>query len=137
MKTSTDLDKLLRQGTMRTGLNGVVFNSLTFFFRYYTGRNGNIQLCMVLDGHHGESAAEFAVMNLAGKILSESHIEDPKELLERVFHKTEDSFFLGMDDPIGRRLALKSELSVSGERGTIVRGLCYTVCMCVCVCDIH
>lgn len=71
---------------------------------------------MVLDGHQGESAAEFTVLSLAGKILSEPRIEDPKSLLERVFRETENSFFVGMDDPIGRRLALRAELSVR-ERG--------------------
>ena len=75
---------------------------------------------MVLDGHQGESAVEFTVLNLAGKILSESRIEDPKTLLERVFRETEDSFFVGMDDPIGRRLALRAELSVrERERGNV------------------
>lgn len=89
--------------------------------RYYSGCHGNIQLCMVLDGHQGESAAEFTVLSLAGKILSEPRIEDPKSLLERVFRETENSFFVGMDDPIGRRLALRAELSQRPAGGTFER----------------
>lgn len=35
--------------------------------RWYNGKKHNLQLCMVLDGHDGERAVDFARMYLAGE----------------------------------------------------------------------
>ena len=70
---------------------------------------------MVLDGHDGENAVEYAQMNIAGHLLSREIVGGPKEVadtIRRAFIETEQNFFLMMDDPIGRRLALKAEISV-------------------------
>lgn len=71
---------------------------------------------MVLDGHDGENAVEYAKMSLAGHLLSREIVGGPQEVadaIKKAFIETEKNFFLGMDDPIGRRLALKAEINVS------------------------
>lgn len=72
---------------------------------------------MVLDGHDGDNAVEYAQMSLAGRLLSDELPSDRTDVIlktiERAFRQTEQYFFRTMDDLIGRRLALKSEISVS------------------------
>lgn len=40
---------------------------LFLILRWYNGQRHNLQLCMVLDGHDGERAVDFARMFLAGE----------------------------------------------------------------------
>lgn len=102
-----------------------MFNFL--YFRFYHGTQHNIQLCMVLDGHDGEKAVEFVKVTLAGQLLLHEIVGGPNEILvaiEKAFRETEKNFFLAMDDPIGRRLALRAEISVSLNTNTSVHEHC-------------
>ena len=77
--------------------------------------NHNIQLCMVLDGHDGEKAADFAKLNIAGQLLAEEIVGGAAEVIskiDKVFKQTETQFFLGMDDSIIRKLTLQGEINV-------------------------
>ena len=74
----------------------------------------NIHLCMVLDGHDGDRAAEFASVHLAGKLLGDDilHERDIPSLIRRAFRQTEIDFFKRLDDAIIRRMALIAEVRV-------------------------
>lgn len=85
--------------------------------RCYTGMLNGIQLCMVLDGHDGEGAADFACSHLAGMLL-QSNLEDGDEAavrgaLKQAFLDTETQFFVKIDDAVIRRQTLMEEMSVS------------------------
>ena len=73
---------------------------------------------MVLDGHDGEGAADFACKQLAGMLL-QSNLEEGgeaavRETLNRAFLDTETRFFVQIDDAVIRRQTLMEEMSVSG-----------------------
>ena len=74
----------------------------------------NIHLCMVLDGHDGDRAAEFSCSHLAGKLLGDEilHERDIPNVIRRAFRQTEIEFFNRMDDTIIRRMALIAEVRV-------------------------
>ncbi len=71
---------------------------------------------MVLDGHDGEKAADFARLHIPGKLLAERMVGGPEEVCQRIhqaFRETEMQFFMALDDALTRKLSLQSEISVS------------------------
>ena len=78
--------------------------------------NHNVELCMVLDGHDGDKAADFARLHIPGKLLAEGIRGGPEEVIRRInsaFKETEMQFFMAMDDALTRKLSLQSEINVS------------------------
>ncbi len=70
---------------------------------------------MVLDGHDGIRACEFAQKHLPS-VLLQSDIRDEHSLLtalKRAFYLTEREFFMGIDPYITRRMTLQLEIDVS------------------------
>lgn len=88
--------------------------------------NNNVHLCMVLDGHDGDRAAEFSRAHLAGKLLGDDilHERDIASLIRRAFRQTEIEFFNRMDDTIIRRMALTAEVRVRWRNCPIASFTC-------------
>ena len=85
--------------------------------RYYTCHfQQRIQLYMVLDGHDGTKACEFAQKHLPC-VLLQSELEGGTEMVGRAlrhaFMHTEREFFLGIDPQITRKITLQIEIQVS------------------------
>lgn len=72
---------------------------------------------MVLDGHDGEAAADFACQHLASCLLhgirQDSGDDEVKRALQKAFRDTETQFFVKIDDAVIRRQTLMEEISVS------------------------
>lgn len=99
------------------GAYGSSSRSRTNEDRWYSGEHHGVQLCMVLDGHDGEMAADFACKALAEKLLH-GDLHDTgdsavKSALKRAFLDTETDFFVSVDDAVIRRQTLVEEINVS------------------------
>ena len=72
---------------------------------------------MVLDGHDGETAADFACQHLASSLLhgirQDCGMDEVKRALQKAFIDTETQFFVKIDDAVIRKQTLMEEMSVS------------------------
>ena len=73
---------------------------------------------MVLDGHDGETAADFACNHLSsyllhGPVRPDSSDEEVKRAMQKAFRDTETQFFVKIDDAVIRKQTLMEEISVS------------------------
>ena len=85
-------------------------------YRYFNGRAHGVELCMVMDGHDGEKAADFSRLHIPGKLLANRIIGGPDEVCQKIhqaFRDTEMQFFMALDDALTRKLSLQSEINVS------------------------
>ena len=84
--------------------------------RHYTCHYRQVQLYMVLDGHDGTRACEFAQKHLPS-VLLRSELEGGTEMVGRAlrhaFLHTEREFFLGIDPQVTRKITLQIEIQVS------------------------
>ena len=85
--------------------------------RFYTCNfQERIQLYIVLDGHDGTKACEFAQKHLPS-VLLQSELEGGTEVVGRAlrhaFLHTEREFFLRIDPQITRKITLQIEIQVS------------------------
>ena len=85
--------------------------------RYFTCHfQDKVQLYMVLDGHDGSRACDFAQKHIPCVMLS-SALEGGEEVTRRAFHNafvdTEKQFFLSIDPHITRKITLQIEIDVS------------------------
>ena len=71
---------------------------------------------MVMDGHDGEKAADFARLHIPGQLLQQRIVGGPEAVRECIvdaFKITERQFFMALDDALTRKLSLQSEINVS------------------------
>jgi len=92
--------------------------------RYFTCHyHDKVQLYMVLDGHDGSRACDFAQKHIPSVILR-SELEGGEEATSRAFHSafmdTEKQFFLSIDPHITRKITLQIEIAVSLQRAGFV-----------------
>ena len=91
--------------------------------RFYTCKFEGIQLYMVLDGHHGSRACEFAQKRIPSVLLRYNMGESGEraaEALKHAFENTEKHFFMMLDPSITRKMGLQMDLQV-GVGGGMVR----------------
>ena len=84
---------------------------------------------MVLDGHDGSRACDFAQKHIPS-VLLRSELEGGEEATSRAFHSafmdTEKQFFLSIDPHITRKITLQIEIAVSQSLwGGCFAALCY------------
>ena len=75
-----------------------------------------MELCLVLDGHDGEKAADFARLHLPGQLLAQRVTGGPQAMfmaIDAAFKETEKQYFMALDDALTRKLSLQSEINVS------------------------
>jgi serine/threonine protein phosphatase PrpC len=83
--------------------------------RYYTCKFEGVQLYMVLDGHHGSRACEFAMKRIPSLLLRYNMGESGEkaaEALKYAFENTEKNFFMMLDPSITRKMGLQLEMQV-------------------------
>ena len=89
---------------------------LIVFCRSYTCRLDNVQLYLVLDGHYGSRACDYALKHIPSLLLR-YHMgekgEKAAEALKYVFENTEKHFFMMLDPSITRKMGLQMEIQVS------------------------
>ena len=86
------------------------------YCRFYTcNYQGKIQLYIVLDGHDGTRACEFAQKHLPSVLLSselDGGVETVGRAMRWAFLNTEREFFRGIDPHITRKITLQIEIQV-------------------------
>ena len=83
--------------------------------RYYTCNLDGIQLYMVLDGHNGSRACEFALKRIPSLLLQYNmgdNGENAAEALKHTFVNTEKHFFMMLDPSITRKMGLQMQIQV-------------------------
>lgn len=87
-----------------------------FCNRYFTCKLDGVQLYMVLDGHHGSRACDFAQKRIPSLLLRYNMGENGEkaaEALKYAFVNTEKHFFMMLDPSITRKMGLQIEIQVS------------------------
>ena len=89
-----------------------------FCNRYFTCKLDGVQLYMVLDGHHGSRACDFAQKRIPSLLLRYNMGENGEkaaEALKYAFVNTEKHFFMMLDPSITRKMGLQIEIQVHCE----------------------
>lgn len=87
----------------------------TIYDRYYTCKLDMVQLYMVLDGHNGSRACDFAIKKIPSLLLQRNmgdNGERAAEVLRYAFENTEKNFFMMLDPSITRKMGLQMEMQV-------------------------
>ena len=74
-----------------------------------------VQLYMVLDGHNGSRACDFAIKRIPSLLLQRNmgdNGERAAEVLRYAFENTEKNFFMMLDPSITRKMGLQMEMQV-------------------------
>ena len=90
--------------------------SVVHMYRWFNGSHLGMELCLVLDGHDGEKAADFARLHLPGQLLAQRLTGGPQAVFLAIgtaFKETEKQYFMALDDALTRKLSLQSEINVS------------------------
>ena len=96
-------------------------HTLLSLCRYYTCKLDGVQLYLLLDGHNGSRACDFARRRIPSLLLQRNMGEGGEraaEALQYTFENAEKQFFMMLDPSITQKMSLQIEIQVTHTHKT-------------------